>query len=836
MSIMIVTVISALSTILFFSVMDLYRIGQENRRRNLDRLILNEGATSAFAVMESALSRRLWKQPLDASCRVIPEVTATGSSDGVNWTVTAAYRPATKGYDLTVEASYKGMSTVFIRSIKTMDVSDYMVFSESTDPVYVTQSYNSKSPAGMISRDRRMYTKGPLVFYSHVARYDAGVVYNAPTTNWPGEWGGIVQGDRLQFLGGIYYNPNPIPVPNNTPGNANLPSLLAPYVNLYSSNHGGGVGLILKDATLAEGLWNQVRSGDPSTARRSQVAPNVYPLALFGGSTPPLLAWNGVDGTGYFSDPMRMPSFVYSYGGASSWGTAMNGTCISRPTAFADKKYCSHSAHFPKSFDLWRKNAGLEGTLFTDDAEASPAPQISQEHMASLEEDARRCGLVIENPLPTSYMDCPIWERGFYTSYTSTGTANCQRISVLDLDAVSWPTFDASGVQAAATQGQVEQKIIYSKVPLEIIQNKANGLMTSRLPNNTLRTAFSLWVINEQSTILRGVQPDTSSPLVTDPARLREIYFNRDTSGSGLRGLKLTLLSPEIVQLVSPQYVPLDTSRLASTYPVTSGTLQPVRHNITDYTRYENDGFLYGYRRYIIDDVSLIGNTTSNLYGPFLLKGLWSALDSSAQQFVLNLCMVSLPGEDLNPVGATSRIWRAQIPAYAGVGNSPLPAPSSNYYGGQPVLPELYYPQVFQTQRLAEGVMRQESEVILNGLRMQLNFQYDPAQGGRDFSKTNFAPIYPRELVGSIDLSSRSFEYPSGSSYYQGRPWRTPCVSTNVMYLDATGLAAPYEQTSMHPNINDGRYNFTHNSPSTNYRDLGAITGVEMPTFETRAQ
>ena len=143
---------------------------------------------------------------------------------------------------------------------------------------------------------------------------------------------------------------------------------------------------------------------------------------------------------------------------------------------------------------------------------------------------------------------------------------------------------------------------------------------------------------------------------------------------------------------------------------------------------------------------------------------------------------------------------------------------------------------MFSVQRAAEGVTRLESEVILNGLRMQLNFQYDPAQGGRDFSKANFAPTYPRELIGTVDLSDRSFEYPSGYSYYQGRPWRTPCVPTNVMYLDPTGLAAPYERASTRPNINDGRYNFTHNSPSVSYRDLGAITGVEMPTFETRAQ
>ncbi len=53
--------------------------------------------------------------------------------------------------------------------------------------------------------------------------------WNGTPAGWPGEYGTIIQADRMQFGGGIFYAPYQVEKPNAEI--SNIDSLLSPYYN-----------------------------------------------------------------------------------------------------------------------------------------------------------------------------------------------------------------------------------------------------------------------------------------------------------------------------------------------------------------------------------------------------------------------------------------------------------------------------------------------------------------------------------------------------------------------------------------------------------------------------
>nr|BFD68955.1 hypothetical protein HAGR004_39770 [Bdellovibrio sp. HAGR004] len=88
---------------------DIQKRNYEYKTKDHDQVLLNEVTTSAFAVMESALARRLWEPPPDNNCLNSESFSVEGKLDGgMTWNVTAKYNFTTKNYELVSEGQRGG--------------------------------------------------------------------------------------------------------------------------------------------------------------------------------------------------------------------------------------------------------------------------------------------------------------------------------------------------------------------------------------------------------------------------------------------------------------------------------------------------------------------------------------------------------------------------------------------------------------------------------------------------------------------------------------------------------------------------------------------------------
>jgi hypothetical protein len=834
--------------IVLMSSLDIFVRNYNYKAKDFNQVLLDETTSSSFAVMEAALERRLWEPPPDSNCMKSDTFSVSGSfTGGVSWNVDAHFNTDTKNYELTATGSYKGLTSLFKKKIKVMDVSDYLVLSTGPNDIYLDRLYAQQQPSALIARDRRIYTKGALRVGANLDRPNSKTNFNGSPALWPAEWGSIVQGDRMQFAGGIYYTPYGVQEPNPEPAPSNIQTLLAPYTAPFGSavthfgQFGAGSAVITKDFTKASTLKDQVIAGAAGPLTRASLQSEVYPIALFSG-TPPLKSWTATDNGTYFNDLDRYSIFYYGYGSDNHYGIRVDTTCLSKVNAWDKKKLCSHSEHFPKGFSKWRTNAGLDGYLYTADAVAVPSPTLSWDNLAALEDDAKTCGAVVSAPV-SSYTDCPMWDQGFINSYASTGaTTGCQEVSSIDLDSLSLANFNASAINDPANKDRLLRRIVYLKGPAEIKQAAAQGLMLSSVSDNVTRKNMSLWIVSEDMLALRGYQADTTSPLDSDPGRIREINFNADVSGvpaaSQKTPLNIILMSSEKIHLLSPFYVPLTPAHLSTFWPVSGGKIRPIRHNLTDFDRYENDGFKYGYRRFNVNNASLVLSSKSNAVNsqPFYLRGLWSGPDSSANQYPSNQCMVSLAGNVLTKDPSSGFYQTAQIPAYYSVANSPIPPPSSHYYNGLNRFPAKYVPEVFNVQQAApENAGRSQSEVVLNGINISTEFATGTASGKRDLSVPLYTPVDDRGYNGSgMDLGHKNYTW-DVDIYYNQRPSGTACVLTNVENRVYTNPLNHYDSYGVNPSVNNGSQTYVQISPSVDYRQLGAVVGVDQLVIETKA-
>ncbi|WP_374027759.1 hypothetical protein ACES2J_18005 [Bdellovibrio bacteriovorus] len=833
-----VTVLCAIGTIFVLNSADIHKRNYDFKTKDYDQVLLNEVTTSAFAVMEAALQRRMWEPPPDNACLKSEDFNVEGElAGGMTWKVSAKYNFTTKNYELISEGQYRDLKAFYIKRIKILDVSDYLLFSNSPNTMTLRRLYNEKFPTALIARDRRIYIKGPLQFGGNIHRPNSHMNWSGSPAGWPGEWGTIIQGDRIQFGGGMHYIQYSIPKPN--PAGNNIESLLAPYSsdlgtpNTHHSQFGAAQTVVTRDYNKAQTLKQQVMDATAGPLSKASVASEVYPIALFGG-TPPLQSWSATDSGAYFNNPDRYSIFNYAWGGANGFGIRIDATCISRSDSGTTKKICSHSEHFPRGFAKWRQDAGLEGTLFTADAEEIPAPSLNWDNMEALEEDARSCGAVISAPT-SPYQDCDIWDLEFQKKYAANNGSNvCGQVSTIDMNSLTLNNFNPGQLTDASLKERLLRRVVYTKVPTEIRQTSAQGLMLGSLSANAARKNFSLWVVSEDTLALRGYQQDNTSPLDSDPGRLREVVFNADASNAGKEPLPMVLLSPERVHLLSPQYVPATYSYLQGYWPVVSGQIRPVLHNYTDYVRQENDGFRYGYRTFRMENISLITNANIDTSNPFVMRGLWSGPDSTDSQFPSNMCMVSMAGHTLTPYGGNNLLTTANVPPYHSAPNSPIPPLSSRYYNGvTDHFPRSYYPAVFWVQRAAGMSAREESDLIYTGIRMYTSFDDFVPTGKRNLNVPLHTLTDTRYNQGTqFSLQHKNLQWTS-PSYYNSIPAGTPCVLNSLTHREAAYSSQPdYHATQ--PSVNNGRYIFVHADPPVDYRNLGSIIGIDQPILETR--
>lgn len=844
-SLMLTLVICFVSSIFLFNSIEQIDRNRILHVREADTLLLNELTMSAFTVMEAGLARRLWEPPPDAHCLKERSFSVHGSlPNGASWEVDASYNPKTKNYEMVAFGQVNGLKAKYLKYLKVMDASEFLLFSASDRDVQMYRLYNPATPTSLIANDRRIYTKGRVLFSATVDMANPKTDFTGSGAPFPTTYGTILQGDRMQFVGGIQYNTQIVPEPlaplHETPL---FQELLSPYSNSWGSapitwgQQGGGVAVLTRSFDVATRLKQEFTA--PGGITRAEVSRSVYPIALFGG-TPPLQAWTGVDSGAYFNDPARSSIFYYTYGGANIFGVRGDYTCFSKADALVNPagKFCSYSEHFPKGFEKWRKDANLEGVLFTKDAEEIPSPHLNWDNLQALEEDARQCGYVLSAHVGAAQKDCQFWEKNFMTKYRATGGADvCEKVSPLDLDSITFANFNpADLVGGNPNQDLLLRRVVYLKVPTVISQTDAKGLMTAVLGDSAKRKNLSVWIVSEDLLTLQGFQgpADLTSPLDVDPWRIRQIHFNFDTlnpAGSKITPIPLVLLSPEQVHLISPQYIPMDFTKMTAMFPVSGGQIRPERHIRTDYPRQENDGFKYGFRQYNLHDIALITSSKVDPGNPFFLRGLWSSPDSSSSQYILNLCMVSRAGfPQAAEVGYSINSKSILDNPLSLSLNSPIPPIGSNFYKNTPVgeFPLVHTAQVFWHQIVSHPA-RQESEVTLTGLRIFSEFEPLYPPGSRDLSTPKYVPINgPWDFTFDISHKRFGFDQPW---YYQAKAAGNACVEANARWLSPIG-AALTDPVAVHPILNEGRYIFSHQNPANTYRNLGGLVGVDMPVIE----
>ncbi|MCM2324061.1 MAG: hypothetical protein NDJ90_12445 [Oligoflexia bacterium] len=788
------------------------------------KMVARQTARSAFVIMEAALQRRLWEMPPDAQCLKSTQFSVSGSTpDGANYTVEASYDPETTTVRLLSTGTFKGAKASAEKKIKTLDSTDFLVFSKGSAPTTLSRLYDQKAPVGYIGRNRKIYFEGPLHFFSVLERPTYPPDWNTPTPMvLPGELGTIIQGERFYFLKGVSYATYPMQLPNGEPYRS---MFLTQGLNHYYQN-GAGAAFFTSDHALAIQLDQDVRDGTMTGLPPfATLKKSIYPIALFCGARP-LKAESGIDDGCYMNDPNQWLVIYHDYGGIANFGLRGDFTCLGR-SDIPNPKRCSSSDDFPNGFRRWRRDAGLENIFYARDGVPISYPSINWDNLEALKEDAIACGLVTNTATLPGYQDCDISNTRIINDHLN-GVSSCEQISKLDFETAPslLNNFTPAHYSDPTLKNRLLRRIIYSNSPIELAQTAASGLATS-LADPQVRSNLSLWMVNEDRYILKPMQPDLSSPLDSNPALRRALYFNQDPSGA-TPSLNLLLLSPEQVQIISPQHVPYLSVDLLQALPVVAGKIKPRNHIFTDSYHQENDGFKYGFRDIHIGNVTLITNALSlsgwyNNSG-FNLRGLWSGgQDSSANQYVRNACMFSDPVghvavDPFSPAPASSYSWVP--PSLPATPDSVVPPLGSRFYKPGNEVSSYFYPHVFTVQQAAMDTIVMNSRLFHTGIRILMNFDGSTPGGKRDLS----ARRHIASDFVAADLSDRRYIW-TPSYYYQTTSGSTcgPAPIAGSGNIDGmTGLIQ----------VNVDRTLYSQQSPPTTLPKMGSLFGVELPVVE----
>jgi len=868
-----------------------YTEQQANARVSfVKRFLLEETVSSSFEVMEAALRRRLWEAPPDSNCLRSTNFRVDGSRSDLKlqWSVVANYNASTHVYDLTASGGYysdpilktfiPGMKVNFHKQVKVLDSSDFLMLNAGTQPVNVMRTYESSGPAGLVAGAKRIYLKGSMALFS--------LLYpNAYPGNWVpvgsnfNYYGIIVQGERIQVAGGIRYIPSYLvntPDPASCTTYPGLCSTLAPWEGTrFQGQAANGAGVFFGGGTdyntaVALNLdikncHNDPNCPYPGDLDMAEIKKHVYPVALFGGSSRPLLSSSANDTGAYVNDQDTWNDFLYSYSG-NHWGMLADFTCLLDHNEASPE--CSFSEAYPKGFSRWRTNAGLDGVLFTHETADISSSPIDWDNYQALQEDAVACGKVVNAGDAPAYEDCPIWDTNFLKSFVAANGASapkCQSVTKVSLDGSIFSNFNEATYKDDSVQDRLLRRIIYAKGPIEIAQTNVQGLRPG-MPDPTERSRLTIWVVSEDVVNLRGNQAgDPTPPGPGDYSRFRRVVYNSDgtVASGGFPSMRMVIMSPELVHLISPGYLPMTSAHFLASYGVKGGYLYPKIPTLLDDSRWNADGYVYGMRSFQINNMVTISNASEpavllSAADGFFLKGMWSGWDSGEQQFVHNQCLFNRDGQPaVNPYsGATHEVYPSFPTLSDELGNYPVsmmptggttynPPLTSNYYQKDPDgslwVPYLYYPYVYTGQMYATttSMGTRESNVQYTGLRLQVNFDSTHGASQRDLSSS----LYATSELASTNLADKRYFYRSNKPYYwtpvepPGSPTGNPCARQTFYFLDGTLAYTPasdYDEVDNYYHVNFGKHVFQHTAPDGNLTDLGALFGVDLPMVETR--
>ena len=837
-----IVVMGLISTLFIFgsamSTLVLQRVQlQQDFLRQLAELEMLE---SSFAALEVALERRRWEPPSDDGCLAREEFGAEITmSDGRVIEVTATYNPTTRQYWLRASVpSVAGGTVVATKAINTIDISDFLLLNLGPGETRISRGIlDTNLPAGFIARDRRLQTRGRLVFDSTLARGPAAnrsMDFTDPKPmRIPMDVGSVVQAERMVISGGIEYlrhNNYGIPRDDLSVYDVVRPHRLAGHFFQRSISPG----IITRDVQLARALHNSVLNDEPlSPLDLAQARIAAYPIALFSDGNRPMDANAATDTGHYHGDPDEWIRFHYV--DSSNIAHVTNGTCMSVGAAS-----CSHSEAFPRGFNQWRSDAGLQGVLYTSDGEFVGRRPLDWDNFDSWREDADKCGLVITDSsgLP-SYEDCDVSDLNLLERHrTNPGVNPCMRVFVLDGESLAGalPGFNPVDYSNPVLEERLLPRVVYSEVPLEISQSHDRGLMVGALPVNGPRGNLAINIISEERVVIRPVQFDLTSPLNVDPGRMREVHFNSDATDNDpstfTEPIKLSIVSPEALQVSTPQYVPIDYPGLQEMLPVVAGQLAPVYHPPTDWRRQDGDGFLYGLRRLIIRNLAIVSNFSSGPIEdpPLYLKGLWSGRGSGVGNYISQACMYADPGDPTGVDGfyydnpGFGIIWTpVPIPDYAKVADPNVPPPASPFYGGKDEVPEGYFPEVFNVQRRTGGLIH-NSSVDISGVVLRPGFANQDIVGRRRLSQANHSYINPNSSYPwpRVNVNDR-FVHLTGTPFWQDTTGPQSCGDGSVKYSSGTIYRFSLSGLSRGASV------IVSSSPSDSFRRVGTLYHTDMP-------
>ena len=804
-----------------------------NQRRALssaswDNFSVAATAQSTFALMESALERRLWEMPPDDDCLRMRSVRLHGTmSGGITFEVVAFLIQEQNTIRLTSEAvSPDGdVRVVYTKNIKILDASEFLVATQNPEPTTIGTG------ASLIAKNRKIYFEGPIELEVSRTQWSAasGPQWVKENLDLPRDIGAILQADQLVFKNGIEYKRRsmsspmggqaPYSYPNNgyyygsTDPRAPVLATYFPENNgltlaesdRYYFASGAGAVAVTADYDFAYRLKHEIDTGAPPSGQpalnRPTILNSIYPKALFNATSThlgPVRAENHPDSATlqaaltaspapYMSNHDQWIWTNVSYNGPVGNGNNGDLTCLSRGGS-----RCSSSLSYPKNFERWKQDRNLTDRLITNDSKVKfQFPVITYDHLQAMKEDAIACGLYVNPSDPstfdTSYEDCSLDYPGSIASYRSqSANPPCRTWYVLDGDRLQnkFSQFNSGGALEDPGRRAADflRRVVYSDVPIEIRQTHHQGLMTP-VTNPISRSRMSVWFVGSSQIQLRGAQPDTSSPLDTEPARLREIVFNMDGTGATtpVPPLKLVTLSPDAVSFVSPFFEPTTRSDLLTYLPVHNGRIVPSYLVTTDWVHQEQDAFKYGYRKIVVNNLVIISGIQTPMSPRFpwypnptlFVRGLWDAVDDPAiQAGFRSACMLSTRYDNAHVVGSSTTINDAGAtgmpadpaaedpPVAWGLAYDSLPwreyrntmAPP-NFASGQggtyfpPDTSRFYYrnngvvradvqgwPWVFKKQRVWNGAAK--TSVDFRGLRIILSFSNQiPAGRTRDLSR-----------------------------------------------------------------------------------------------------
>ncbi|MFZ4403107.1 MAG: hypothetical protein ACOYOK_03305 [Pseudobdellovibrionaceae bacterium] len=887
-----------------------------------DQFVLQESTKSSFLLLEAALRRRLWEPPPDAQCLRSKNFKVEGQfSNGFKFTVTGNYIPAERMILLVADGEKSGYKTQYTKYHKMYDMADYLYLSTSngTDPsndvVIGKSTADRNTPSGLIAGSRRIQIASRLrIESSIIPKTDRtfpfalgppdtykSYGYNDPKpVEFPVGVGTIIQADKIEIPQGIYYGKAYAldPVFTNTgPGPAqaypDYPADLLNSTALVIAQPGGNklgqnigsVAMITNDYRLALDQVEAIRSGNVTgTATQDNVSKYVYPWALFNQPTFPYFDETAVDSGGYLNS-LVSNFFFFHY--RNTWGNFNQGnyTCLTTDWTYtATSRYCSASWSFPRGFEAWRTNAGLDNILLAKPEEVKPnnINKIDWDNMDAFQEDAALCGMVVDEAtvLP-SEVDCDISDYSLLKSYVSNPAGlSCPQVKKLRLQNLETQlnNFDLSTYTSnAVEEGSHLRRVIYAKTPVEIAQESSKGLWTG-MTDSTVRDRFSVFIINESKTAFRPFQPDlalpTSSPLVANPGVVRETYFNSDSTdldpATRLTPLKMAVIMPEEIQILTPGYLYTNVNELKDMFPVVTGVIKPRRHIVTDWIKQENDGFKYGVRNVKIENIALITSEQNQVAdnppatpmrwddprggsrpSGLALRGLWAIMANSHRYTWFNGCMFDEPDGGVNSAdryGAGNNANRAcnsplpftpfrvgsnppyayafggnpfpYAPASAGAATSAdlIPYVDSNFYSESrcgPPKSEVtggYMPYVFNLQ--ASNQVSYNAAIRFAGAIVRVGFSDQVPLNKRNLSVREHD--YREFVFGNnpeipFDISDRHIRMPPAPA--------TSCIP------------GPSQNTGLR--INGGYYTFVNLPVADNFRNLAFLKNLELPSVIT---